>query len=73
MTGDDRNKLHNQGYTDLMCACYRTPLASDVVAAKDQNQKGMVAVMEQLAARSSSGQVDPTLHLAHMIFSWTGW
>jgi hypothetical protein len=56
-----------------MYTCYRTHLASDVVPAKDQNQKVMVAAMAQLAVRSSSGQDDPILHLAPMIFSWTGW
>jgi hypothetical protein len=52
--------------------CYRTHLASVVEPAKAPKQTGMVAAMQQLVARGSIGQDDPSLHQAPMISSWTG-
>lgn len=52
--------------------CYRTHLASVVEPAKAPKQTGAVAALQQLVARSSSGQDDPSLHQAPIISSRTG-
>jgi hypothetical protein len=49
--------------------CYRTRSASVVEPAKALKQTGRLATMQELVARSSSGQDDPTPHQALMISS----